>query len=167
MKHCEIISIVLNALTVAVTFAGVYVAYSQLKENTKSRREDTDWKRKVETEQKLSEFKKLTINKLTGNPKFDYLNNKDNTIPLDLSIIKNEIKNDREIRNQIHKVLNFYESLARGIKYNFYDENIIRMWGENKIKRMFIKYQYYIEDRRKSNPNAWQCLVDFIFNNME
>lgn len=165
MTTYEYFSLTCSILMIIITFCGVMVAYVQLKKNTKAKIDDTKLTIKIETEYKLSEFNNLNIDELKKNKVLDYLNNTDNVEPLSLNIIQQEIEKNRVIKSQLHKVLNFYEALVRGIKSGIYDEQIIKDWGMNKMKRTYRKFQRYVDNRQIDNKKAWIILEEYMKEN--
>ena len=166
-------------MTCLAALGAVIVAAFQLRENTKQMalnseqlqknieisQESTQLNKKIATETKLKEYQTLSIDRLKQNNTLNYMGQTDNSTPIELETIYNEIAKDTYLRNDIHKLLNYYESVARGVRTELYDKDLVMAHGYNRMKRMFIKYQKYIEERRMKNPKAWDEFVHFIKEN--
>lgn len=172
MTNYEFYSLILAFLTLIVAIFGIIMTLRQLKitrEMTLLQLKETydikvkeyTWNRAFCAQEKLAEFQNLDISVLKSNEKLGYMTN-NQVLPLEL--ILDEINNNPEIRVNIHAVLNFYESLARGINLGIYDEETIQAARNGAMRRMVNSYQRYIEFRRKDeqHPNAWNYLTDLI-----
>lgn len=172
MTDYELYSLVISFFTLIVAIGGIYMALRQLKttqemtllqlkENYDIKVKEYQWNKAVYAQEKLATFKDINISALKLNDKLDYLNN--NQV-LKLELILDEISKNPEIKVNIHDILNFYESLARGVKHGIYDEKVIKAAREGAMRRMVKSYKKYIEYRREieQHPNAWNYLTDLV-----
>lgn len=150
---------------ILITAIGVYVAYRQLKNNTNAKKDDTQLTIKIETEHKLSEYKNLSIRELENNKVIKYLDTTDDVKPLSFEIIQKEIRKHPKIKGEIHTLLNYYESIIRGINNGLYNQKMVEDWGANRMKRAYRKFQRYIKERQINNPKAWELLSKYMEKN--
>lgn len=172
MTNYELYSLVIAILTLIVAICGIVMALRQLKitremtllqlkENYDIKVKEYEWNKSAYAQQKLAEFNQLDISVLKDNEKLNYLKNND---VLSLEVIQEEMSKNLQVKNDIHTVLNFYESLARGVKLGIYDEEIIQAAREGAMRRMVKSYRKYIDFRRdiEQHPNAWLYLTDLV-----
>lgn len=172
MTNYELYSLIIAVLTLIVAICGIVMTLRQLKitremtllqlqENYNMKVKEYEWNKSAYAQQKLAEFNQLDISVLQSNDKLNFITNND-VLPLEL--IWEEMSKNLQLRIDIHTVLNFYESLARGIKLGIYDEEIIQAAREGGMRRMVKSYRKYIEFRRdvEQHPNAWLYLTDLV-----
>lgn len=69
-----------------------------------------------------------------------------------------------EIRDNILRVLNYYETIAIGIKNDIYDENVIKRLLKGNLLKAYHIFSTYIEHRRKDHeaPKAYIDLESLV-----
>lgn len=138
--------------TLLLGIAALLYARFQLKANH-------DWNRRKAAQDILRERSTLDIKKL--NETFNIHNRKD-AIPLDE--INEAFKKDIFLKGTLNKYLNFYESLARGMEYHIYDEDVIKSGSRKVMIQNFMRYENYIKDVRIKNGDkrAWGSFEDYV-----
>ena len=150
----ETFNTIFQIVSILVAIIGLYVAvmvhffYKQL----------------IETQNYLAKFRELNLDELKKN-KFLCFRKTDNTA-LSLETIKKEVEDESgnitEVGNQLFDVLNFYESVIRGVNIGLYHENLVMIWGKTTMMRRTKRYMEYIEYRRETKDNAWSELTNWI-----
>lgn len=136
---------------------GLFFAYKQLKANYEIKLADYKWSQRLEAKNALKEYKNLSIELLVE--KFDFLNGNK---PIPLHEIELAINENKQIQKQLHDLLNFYEGLASGIKYQIYDEDVIKNARKRNMKRIIRSFSLFIDARQDKFPTAWIELVQLV-----
>lgn len=161
MTLFELCSLILSGLTLVVVFWGVRMAFAQLRATYEIKEKEYQWNQMVAAQNRLMEYNNLEFSALRENKNLNY--NLNNYI-LSIEKIKKEIEADEKVRTGIHTVLNFYESLVRGIELGIYDRDTILSARKDTMVRMLTAYSEYIHYRRheEHHPDAWMVLTDYF-----
>ena len=92
------------------------------------------------------------------NKKFDYiyeLLKTDKTLTFE----KYESFNSSD-KSTVHYILNYYESIAIGIKYNELDEDIVKSMMRSQVIKTYITFEDVILNLQKDNPSFFENFVD-------
>jgi len=166
MTDFETYSVVLSTVTALITLGGLIYAGIQL---TKAKEQlqaaynihaaNHDWNRRVAAQAALGEYNQSVLSSALQS-EFDYLNCRE-AIPL--SKIEAGFANQPNLQKELHQLLNYYESLARGVFQNIYDEQVIKTGRRSAMIRALRAFNSYIDSRRKnSSPNAWTELESLV-----
>lgn len=151
-------SLLISVVGLASVIAGLIFAGIQLRSTKAALRADHDWNRRLAAQQALRDFDTSFLS-AEFRKRFDYLNSQ-------TPISKSEcdtIRSDPDFEAQILKLLNCYESLARGVFQEIFDEEVIIAAVKTSMIRCESYFMAYIEYRRKEvNSNAWKQLSYLI-----
>jgi hypothetical protein len=159
MTQYETLTLSVAIITVLITlmallYAGIQLnqAKQQLKFIHQVHLADHDWHRRMSAQNALKEYNQsILLNGLQS--KFDYLNRKE---PVPLSEVETAFAESSDLQSELHKLLNFYESLARGIFQEIYDEEVIKSARRSSMVEALNAFRSYIDNRRaKLSPNSW------------
>ena len=129
-----------------------------LENNNLLHQADHDWNRRLAAQEALRHFNYSLLDSPLRE-KFDYLTLK-RAIPL--QEILEAFNQNATLRSNAHQLLNYYESLARGINQGIFDEEVIKVARKNAMSMNVIAFQHYITDRRTISPKAWLELTDIV-----
>ncbi len=150
-------SLLLIGVVVAATQA--YLARRSLDLSTIIHRENHDWNRRMAAQSALSSYNSSVI--LSSlHSEFSYIDRRD---PISIAEMNAAFENNPDLKEDLHKLLNFYESLARGVHQKIYDEEVIKVGRKGAMVRAYRAFLPYIEQRRRANnsPTAW-CELESI-----
>lgn len=167
MTNYEIYSLLMDGFTALIALGGFVYAGIQLKKTTEQLRtaykineSDHDWNRRKAAQDALKEYNQSIIS-IELQSEFDYLNCVE-SIPL--KKIEEGFNKHQNLRAELHKLLNFYEGLARGIFQKVYDEEVIKAARYNAMKKVFRAFNSYITHRREKSSSlfAWSDLESLL-----
>lgn len=144
MTKYEIVTITIQGVSALLIGGGLLYTAKQLKANH-------DWNRRKTAQEATRQYHSIR-NKNIVNDKLHYLTRTDQ-IPLDE--INGLCEEFQELRQSIHALLNYFESIARGVNQGIYDEEVIKEASESIMIRAFDKFYPYIQKRREKQPTAW------------
>lgn len=79
--------------------------------------------------------------------------------PIPLEVVNKAVEDNAEVRRALHRYLNHYENLARGVRQGVYDEKIIMTACRGIMSRNWVRFGHYIAHRRSAgSPSAWSEL---------
>ena len=118
MTDYEMYSLLLSGIVTLITLGGLVYAGIQLRKTKeqlqaayKINEADHDWNKRMASQSALKQYNHSTVLSSLQS-EFDYLNCIE-AIPL--SRIKEGLKKRPDLQRELHQLLNFYESLARGV----------------------------------------------------
>ncbi|MDB2437552.1 DUF4760 domain-containing protein [Hellea sp.] len=143
---------------IILTIALVITAF-QLNLLRQNRIEQHDWNRRIAAQKALYEYKAKGAWKHLD-AVFDY---HDDTNPIQAKEIKEAFLKEDNLKSELFDLLNFYESLARGINYGIYDESVIKAARKNAMIKVTHFFKAYIRHyRQEKNPHAWIQFTDTV-----
>lgn len=153
MSRYEITTLALLALNTIVLGVGFAVGVYQLRSAKKIHDAQHEWQRRISAQQALAEYSDA-VDGSEVLKRFDYVDRAD-TIPLDE--IRATFNDNPGLKVDLHKILNYYERLGRGVTQQIYDEEVIRAGRQAAMIRCFRAFESYIYDRRRTvgSPAAW------------
>jgi len=163
MSDFEKWSLLINSAIGFITAAGLFYAGLQLRHSKKMHEltyrvhlADHDWNRRMAAQNAIAEFNQSQLSSALQEA-FNYLNLKE---PIPLREIEEKINNTPALQNDLHQLLNTYESFARGVIQNIYDEEVIKAARCRVMCKAYRVFQSYIDFRRVSlnAPKAWSDL---------
>lgn len=165
MSLFELLSLIIAIVNILVIAGGLIFTYRQISltreqinfnaEQTKllveSHFDNHEWNRRSVTQEVL-----LSMN-MSGrmDDVIAFFLDQDRTSPIPRSEILERFKAEPELRRKTHTLLNFYETLARGIKYGVYDEEIVRNARHGSMKRAVLIFREYIDHWRTQGYSYW------------
>ena len=166
MSQYEIISLAISVVLLIITIFGLFYAGFQLKcakkaleMSVKVHSADHDWHRRLAAQNALKEYNQSTITSLLQK-EFNYLN-RNEAIPL--AEVETKMSSNPELQDYLHKLLNFYEGLARGGFQQIYDEEVIKAGRRGAMINALRAFNSYIEDHRvKFSPKVWCDLESLV-----
>jgi len=139
----------------SITIIAVLYAGWQLKLAKRQFRDLHDWNRRKASHDTFELFAKMADSNRLINTAFNYLDNHD---PISIESIEIQCKADSGLKSAIHRLLNFNEGLALGIKQKVLDEEIIRGAFEFVVTQSYHQFYLYIMSRQKPSPGVWDEL---------
>ena len=166
MTNYEIYSLLIDGFTALIALGGFVYAGIQLKKTTEQLRAayeineaDHDWNRRKASQDAIRKYNQPLLSSELQS-EFNYFNC---TESIPLKKIEEGFNKHPNLQAELHRLLNFYEGLARGIFQQVYDEEIIKAARYNAMKKVFRAFNSYIESRRKiSSPVAWKYLESLV-----
>jgi hypothetical protein len=153
----------LAAISVAI---GVCIAAYQLFRLKQIQRDDHVWNQKIEAQKALEARQHLdtsVVNDAFGPIRNDRI--------IEATELKEKLKDGVKypnLRTDLHKLLNYYEGLARGIYQDMYDEKVIKLARKKSILSLYHKYENYITFRQKHrNERAYYYLSKLALHWLE
>ena len=151
-------------VVIATGFAAVQLWQGRqaLEQSAKAQEAENTWNQQIAAQSALSEYG-TSVELSLLQEKFDYLSiGQVGTIPLDK--ILNEIEADPNVRTDLHKLLNYYEKIARGVLQGLYDGEVVKAARRGAMTRALRGFASYVDHRREvGSPKAWcdlQTLVE-------
>ena len=139
MTQFEMISILLQGVTLICFIVGIWHGYKNLLLLIKAHKDNHDWNRRIETQKALAKLRDLNIDDLHIH--FPTLNK---TPCLPLVEIYKRFKELPELDNQCTRLLNFYEGMAVGVHLGIYDELTVKASRRGAMESTFRVFKEYI-----------------------
>ncbi|WP_161489411.1 DUF4760 domain-containing protein [Sulfitobacter sp. EhC04] len=118
-----------------------------------------DWSRRIAAQEALQKYDHTWYSGPLQE-EFDYFNRNE---PVPVQEVKSKFVKGSTVQADLIKLLNFYESLSRGIHQNIFDEEVIRIARQRAMTKAHNSFFAYIEDRRRqANPKAWSELTSIV-----
>jgi len=153
----------LAAISVAI---GVCIAAYQLFRLKQIQRDNHVWNQKIEAQKALEVRHHLDTSVV--NDAFGPIRSNQK---IETSELKEKLKDGEKypnLRTELHKLLNYYEGLARGIYQDMYDEEVIKLARKKSILSLHHKYENYINFRQKyRNERAYYYLEKLALHWLE
>lgn len=158
MTLFETLSLVIGVVNTVVILGGLIFAYRQIRLLVNTHSDNHEWNRRSATQETLMSFT------LSGkhDKAVSYLLEQDRTTPIPKDEIFAKFKEHPDLQTETHIILNFYEALARGIKYGIYDEDIIKNARHSTMRRCLIVFRDYINHFREQNYKYWIELEQLV-----
>lgn len=178
MNQFEWLSLVISSLGILIVAGGLYFTYKQIRlvseqikltvdqarlftDQTKLLAEQSrillethsdnhEWNRRSFTQDVLMSF---TLGKHVN--ELSNVIDQDRTSPIPLQELQELFQSNPHLQTECHTLLNFYESLARGIKFGIYDEEIIKVARHGLMRRTYVIFIEYINLWRSRMDNSW------------
>lgn len=150
MSISEVSNIVQIASGLAVLISVFYVAL-QLKLIRQTHVDNHDWNRRKAAQEITLELNNILADSDQLQRELNFMNRME-TIPLDE--VLEAIKKDSATQLRIGKILNAYNSVARGVLHGVYDKELIASARKNGMIKAFDSFQSYIIFRRKQSISS-------------
>ena len=151
------------AVVGGLTFAGFQVRQGRkaLEQSAEAHKADHAWHRQIAAQEALAQYStSVYLSRLAK--EFNYLEI-GRSACVDLDLVEERFKAEPDLRQDLHALLNFYESLARGVIQGLYDEDVIKAARKGAMERAYTGFKCYIDARRKTgSPKAWLDLQVLI-----
>lgn len=159
MTDFENYTLVLSAIGILLVVTGLLFTGVQIRQNTRTQREQHRWNLRMSAQAAIAESHEVEL-KSSLEAKLSFIRNPQR---LPLSKIHEVLDNEPELVAILHRILNVYESYARGISQKIYDENVIKDARMHAMISMFNVFQEYVDDRRSlGRPMAWTNYENII-----
>lgn len=154
---------IIQSIGLFILVVGIFIALVQLrgaKEQIRlleaSHSETNEWNRRIAAQEALFRADYSSM----ANPVQKAFGFIDQTSPISLEDIEKRLDKDKTEKVHLHQLLNYYESLARGVLLEIYDEEVILEARRSTMTRLVVSFEEYIVKRQETvNPKAWVCLV--------
>ncbi len=153
------ITIITQLVSVLLLVVGLLYAGYQLSLTRKVHKENHEWNRRFAAQQALSR-------KIEGldelNEAFKHMNLTD-SIPM--KEYREAFEKSPQLQPSLHRYLNYFEDLCRGMLYGVYDEDIIRNARGGTFDKVYNNHRNFIENRRKEvHPLVYRHLREVVEN---
>lgn len=153
---------IIGIINTALLTIGFVFAIWQIRILIKTHSDNHEWNRRIATQDAIIQFNQNTyihdLNELN-----EILALFDRKHPIPLTEINTIFKENPKIQTQCHTLLNFYEGLARGVKFGVYDEDIVENARKGIMERTHNVLEEYIKFRRNEySPNVWGEYLDLL-----
>lgn len=140
------------ASTVAVVVALV-LTVRQIKIASSTYRDLHEWNRRKAAQDAIAEYRLFSDDVVQLDRVFKTLST---SKPVSLQQALDAFEADPPIRASVHKVLNYYENLANGIRHHVLNEQIIKSYFRTNMAMYFREFEAYIRYQRGSgSPQVW------------
>ncbi len=115
----------LIVIIIGLGFTGwqAFFARRSLDKSIQIHQADHDWQRRIAAQDALRQYNtSVALSSLQEN--FGYIDQVD---VVSLEKLESAFDKNKELKRELHQLLNYYESLARGISQGIYDENVIKL----------------------------------------
>lgn len=161
----------LDYATFALLLVGFLITMSQLRVLIRQHSDNHKWNRRKAAEDACNQFSDDLEFRILLTKHLD-LGKSTEPIPVaeierivdQLNTADPQNKPGAEIGPAIHRLLNFYESFARGIAEGVYDEKIIKRAMKGQMKQAKERFGLYIKNRRKVSDNdlIWDDFIAIV-----
>jgi hypothetical protein len=154
MTNFQIAQLSLQAVSVLGVLATFVFALRTLRLNVAAYRDLHDWNRRKAAHDAVGKYRDFADDGRKIGETFSSAGGFD---PLPLEAVKDKIHADPTLRISIHKLFNFYEELASGVRYAVFDEGIVRDSLQTAMMQSFVRFTPYIEHlRHNGRPRAYR-----------
>lgn len=161
MSWIEILGVALQLITVLLLSVGFIATVRQIKLLHNVHIDNHEWNRRKAAQDVTLTYKQVVSTK-NLQQHFDYVNNTTKRIPIE--VVEKEFLDNAELKSDIHRLLDYFDALCRGVNHAVYDEEIIKTSWSGVITRTFDQFSPYIDWYRKDvNPKGWfetEILID-------
>lgn len=156
----EIARLLLQAVsTVAVVIALLFTA-RQIRIASSTYHDLHEWNRRKAAQDAISEYRLLSEDVVLLDRAFKTLSA---SKPLSLQQILEAFEADARVRVSVHKLLNYFENLANGIRHHVLNEQIIKSYFRTNMAMYFREFEAYIRYERGSGfARVWLELEETI-----
>lgn len=151
--NLEILQLIIHLLSAIFIGVGLLYTVKQIKLLIKSHSDNHEWNRRKVAQDASLMYSQLTEGNNLLNKHFAYITSSE---PVTIETMHEEFKNESKLKQQLHRLLNYFNSLCRGVNHKLYDEKIIKSsWG-GVIMRTYGQFKPYILWYRKNvSEDAW------------
>ena len=154
------ITLLVTQLTATLAaVVGLLFLAKQVRLATESVERQHDWNRRHAAQQAILSFNSTVTGIEELQKELDFLNKKE---PIPSKTILDLFEANHEMQLVCHRLLNFYEGLARGIHQGLYDEEVIRVARMQTMIRTFDSFKAYMDERRAIHPQAFSELETLV-----
>ena len=153
MPTHDTIRTALQALQLVAFLGGFIFTIRHLRILSHQYRDLHDWNRRKASQDALDAWVEMAGTSNLINDAFNFLEHND---PLPLTLIQEKYGASPELRAAIHRLLNFFEGLAVGVKHGVYDEALIKTAFATVMEHVLFQFRDYTESRRRSGQSdSW------------
>jgi RecG-like helicase len=167
MTDFEQYTLILSSTSVLITFTGLFYAGFQLRKAQKNidasykiNNSIHDWNRREAAQNALKQYDQSILTSALQS-KFDYLSC---TESIPLKTIEEEFSDNENMQKDLHQLLNYYESLARGVYQEIYDKEVIKSGRKTAMSRVLRAFKSYIDKSRirTGSTKLWSELESLV-----
>ena len=151
--NLEILQLTIRLLSAIFIGVGLLYTAKQIKLLIKSHSDNHEWNRRKVAQDASLMYSQLTEGNNLLNEHFSYVTSSE---PVAMKTMDEKFGNEPELKPQLHRLLNYFNSLCRGVNHKLYDEKIIKSsWG-GVIMRTYDQFKPYILWYQKNvSEEAW------------
>jgi hypothetical protein len=152
MTEFEIYSLWLGIVGIFLVVPGLVFAGYQIYQSTLIQRENHAWNMKVSAQQAVAATHEVDF-KMQLETELPFIRTSER---LSIEVIHKKLDDKPELVAILHRLLNVYESYARGIDQKIYDEEVIKDSRGIVMIKMYDVFIEYVEFRRQQDhPAIW------------
>lgn len=153
--------LIFDSLSLFGVIAGLIYTGFQIRLLSNQYRDFHEWNRRKASHDSIDRFIALADGNKKLDEAFNYLTSKD---PIPLKEIVKAINEEPELRAALHRLLNYLESLAIGVRHGVLDDDIIRDTFKGVFLIVKTQFSEYIDDRRRNYQSAAWSEIDLRIN---
>ena len=136
-----------------VVAIGLALTVNQIRILSAQYRDLHEWNRRKAAQDAVLSFLDLAENNKLINQAFDYPQKND---PFPVERVQEECEKMPELRVALHSLLNYFESVAWGIRHRVYDEDLVRDSMASAMNLTCYRFGPYIEHKANhGQSDAW------------
>ena len=153
MNWIELLKVALEAITVLLLLVGFIVTLRQIRLLHSVHIDDHEWNRRKAAQDVTLTYKHVVSTKKLQQY-FNYVTNTTKRISIEMT--EKGFDDDSELKPDLHRLLDYFEALCRGVNHSVYDEEIIKTSWCGVITRTFDQFLPYIDWYRKNiDSRGW------------
>ena len=111
-----------------------------------------DWNRRKAAQDATHEWKEYAADSVALEDKFHF-RQLDGVV--ELAVLTNTFKEDLKLRASLHRILNYFEAIANGVRNGVFDESVIHDAFCAVFDLHIHRFGQYIKHRRASGATIW------------
>lgn len=156
----ETTKVVLQAAALIVLLVGLLLTIRQIRLLRLSYVDLHDWNRRKAAQDAVDNVEHIAADTPLLDGKFQIMSKND---PIALKSILGACESTVEVQTAIHRRLNWFESLAGGVKQGVFDEEVIKDAYQRVFRSTHRQFSEYIDHRRNADSyDAWSEFGDMI-----
>jgi hypothetical protein len=152
--------LLLQAISTAAVVIALAFTARQIKIATSTYHDLHEWNRRKAAQDAISEYRLLSEDVVQLDRVFKTLST---SKPVSLQEALEAFETEPRIRASVHKILNYYENLANGLRHHVLNEQIIKSYFRTNMATYFREFEAYIRYQRGSgSPRVWVELEETV-----
>jgi hypothetical protein len=144
----EIAKLVLQGVSSAGVVVALLFTARQLQIAVAAYRDLHEWNRRKAAQEAISEYRNLSADTIVLDRAFRILSD-NSPVPIETTLAA--FAQDPEVRVSLHRVLNYFENLANGIRHKVLDDPLIKSYFRTNIESYLRQFEPYINHQRAAN----------------
>jgi len=161
MTTFQIAQITLQSISAIGLIVTLLLAVRTLRLNVAAYRDSHDWNRRKAAHDAVAKYRDFAEDSKKLSETFSF---RDGYDPITVDTVKDKVKADPPLRINVHRLLNFFEELATGIKHGVFDEEVVKSSLQTTISQSYTRFSLYVDHlRHNGRPRAFvecQAMVD-------